>query len=319
MTEILALSPAPEAAAVADLARGLALPQPELPAKYFYDERGSRLFEEITRLPEYYLSRAERGLLAGPGAGWIARAAPGTLLELGAGAAEKTRLLLDAMLRGGGAGVYLPVDVSEGFLHDAAARLRRRYPRLAVVPLACDFTEPFAIPAEAPRPAMHAFLGSTIGNFAPAAAARLLRDAAARMAPGDGFLLGVDLRKDPRVIEAAYNDAAGVTAAFNLNILRVLNRRAGTDFRPEAWEHRAFYAAEQHRIEMHLVARHRQTVHAPEGGPWHFGAGESIRTEISCKHDRESATAMLQGAGLRVTRWADDGRFALVLAERDGG
>ncbi|HEU0012356.1 MAG TPA: L-histidine N(alpha)-methyltransferase [Longimicrobium sp.] len=308
------LAPAADAALLREVAEGLSRPRPELPAKFFYDERGSRLFEEITRLPEYYLTRTERALLERWMPEWVGALAPRALVELGAGSAEKTRIVLDAMLAAGG-DVYVPVDVSAGFLEQTAHRIGTTYPSLRVMPVAADFTAAFALPAEVPAPTLHAFLGSTIGNFTPAQAVELLGRVRARMGAGDRFLLGVDLRKDPARIEAAYNDAAGVTAEFNRNLLRVVNALAGADFAPDAWDHRAFYDGVEHWIEMHLVSARAQTVTLPDGTAFAFAAGDAIRTEISAKHDRGSVGAMFSGAGLRIERWEtdDDGLYAIVL------
>ncbi|HYJ79689.1 MAG TPA: L-histidine N(alpha)-methyltransferase [Longimicrobiaceae bacterium] len=309
-------APAPDPAMLAELRAGLSRPQKELPAKYFYDQRGSELFEAITRLPEYYLTRTEQALLERRVPEWVAGLRPRALVELGAGSAEKTRTVLDAMRRTLGGGTYVPVDVSAEFLEDVAARLAADYPEIDVVPVVADITADFALPDILPRPTLHAFLGSTIGNFAPDAAAALLARVRRRMGEGDGLLMGVDLRKAPAVVEAAYNDAAGVTAEFNRNMLRVLNAVAGADFDPDAYDHRAFYRRELHRIEMHLVARAAQTVTIPDAGAFRLRAGESIRTEISCKHDRASVDALLAAAGLRVERWETDaaGLFAILLA-----
>jgi len=301
-----------------DVAWGLSRPQKELPPKYFYDRRGSELFDEITRLPEYYLTRTERALLecwSGP-LMWALR--PATLVELGAGSADKTRLLLDAMVDAGNGEVYVPIDVSAAFLDEAAARLRTSYPTLGIEPVVGDIAEPLEIGVDRPSPSLLAFLGSTIGNFDGAEARQLLRNVAAVMRPGDRFLLGADLRKAPAVIEAAYNDAGGVTAEFNLNVLRVINRELGADFDLAGFEHRAFYDRSLHRIEMHLVSTDDQVVHIPGVGRVRFAGGESIRTEISCKYDRPSLTSLLAAAGLRLERWITDAdsRHALVLASR---
>lgn len=301
---------------LAELRDGLSRPQKELPPKYFYDERGSELFEEITKLPEYYLTRTERALLQQWMPEWIGALRPRTLVELGAGSGEKTRIILDALRVEVGFGAYVPVDVSADFLEATAARLAEDYPTIEVVPVVADMTADFALPPELPKPTLHAFLGSTIGNFAPDEAIALLRGVRRRMWPGDGFLMGVDLRKDPAVIEAAYNDDAGVTADFNRNMLRVLNAVAGADFDPGAFEHRAFYDRVLHRIEMHLVPNAPQSVTIPGVGKVEIAAGESIRTEISCKHDRASVDAMLAAAGMAVTRWETDdaGLYAILLA-----
>jgi L-histidine N-alpha-methyltransferase len=305
---------APGARMRAELREGLSRAQKELPPKYFYDTRGSELFEEITRLPEYYLTRTERALLERWMPVWITTLRPRALVELGAGSAAKTRIVLTAMHGTESGELYVPVDVSAQFLEETAARLREEYPGLEVTPAVADISENFALPP-LPAPALYAFLGSTLGNFAPAEAEALLRRVRRGMRAGDRFLLGVDLRKDPARIEAAYNDARGVTAEFNRNVLRVLNREAGADFDPEAYEHRAFYDREAHRIEMHLVSRRAQRVRIPGVGVFALGAGESIRTEISCKHSRESVAALLEGAGLEIAAWETDaeGLYALVL------
>ncbi|HEX8322010.1 L-histidine N(alpha)-methyltransferase [Longimicrobium sp.] len=321
MTDVaLPPSPAVDATAVRAVADGLSRPRKELPPRFFYDEHGSRLFEEITRLPEYYLTRTERTLLARWMPVWVAALKPRALIELGAGSAEKTRIVLDAISAAADSSVYVPVDVSAEFLDESAGRIGRDYPSIQVVPVVADFTDAFALPDGLPAPAMHAFLGSTIGNFAPDDAVALLRRVRERMSGGDRFLMGVDLRKDPAVIEAAYNDAAGVTAAFNRNMLRVVNAQAGADFDVDAWEHRASYNAVDHWIEMHLVALREQVVAVPGAGTFSFTAGETIRTEISAKHDRGSVDAMFAASGLRVDEWTtdDDALYALVLASPVG-
>lgn len=303
---------------LAEIAAGLSAPQKELPPKYFYDHRGSVLFEEITRLPEYYLTRAERALLRS----WMPRLVPAlgsrTLVELGAGSAEKSRIILDAMRAARSAEVYVPIDVSAAFLTETADRLRRDYPGLVVTPAVADISEELNLPAGLPAPALFAFLGSTIGNFYPPAAIRLLSRVRAAMRGGDRFLMGADLRKDVGVIEAAYNDARGVTAEFNRNMLRVLNHELGADFDPAAFAHRAFYDPEAHRIEMHLAATRAQTVHIPGVGSVRIAAGETIRTEISCKYDVPSIAALFTAAGLRLESWKTDAqhRFALVVGAR---
>jgi L-histidine N-alpha-methyltransferase len=315
MTRISAAVPVSNPQMLAEVAEGLAAPQKELPPKYFYDHRGSELFEEITRLPEYYPTRTERGILEA----WMPRLVAGlgtrTLVELGAGSAEKSRVILDAMRAAGTADLYVPIDVSATFLSRTAARLRREYPGLTVEPAVADISEELNLPRRMRRPALFAFLGSTIGNFYPAAATRLLRRVRAAMEPGDRFLMGADLRKDVARIEAAYNDSEGVTAEFNRNMLRVLNHELGADFDPQAFAHRAFYEPLAHRIEMHLVSLRPQQVRIPGIGPVSFAQGETLRTEISCKHDRASVAALFQPAGLRVESWRTDpdGLFALVV------
>jgi L-histidine N-alpha-methyltransferase len=298
-----------------EVADGLSAPQKELSPKYFYDQRGSELFEEITRLPEYYPTRAERSILEAWMPSLVVRLGSRTLVELGAGSAEKSRVILDAMRRAGTAECYVPIDVSASFLSQTAARLRHEYPGLAVEPAVADIAEELNLPRRFARPALFAFLGSTIGNFYPPAAIRLLGRVRAAMEPGDRFLMGADLRKDVAVIEAAYNDSRGVTAEFNRNMLRVLNHELGADFDPEAFAHRAFYDRIAHRIEMHLVSEEGQTVTVPGIGAVAFAAGETLRTEISSKYDRASVAALFEPAGLRIDAWQTDpgGLFALVV------
>lgn len=300
-----------------EVADGLAAPQKELSPKFFYDHRGSELFEEITRLPEYYQTRTERSILLSWMPALIARLGTRALVELGAGSAEKSRVILDAMRAAGTAEQYVPIDVSGTFLSLTAARLRREYPGLTVDPAIADIDEELSLPRRIARPALFAFLGSTIGNFYSPAAIRLLARVRAAMEPGDRFLMGADLRKDVARLEAAYNDSRGVTAEFNRNMLRVLNQELGADFDPDAFGHRAFYDPVAHRIEMHLVARGAQRVTIPGIGSVGFADGESVRTEISAKYDRESVAELFQPAGLRIADWCTDpeGLFALVVGE----
>jgi L-histidine Nalpha-methyltransferase len=306
MTEIT--HPGLDLGVATEVWEGLNREPKEVSPKFFYDRRGSLLFEEITRLPEYYLTRTERGLLRAVAPTLVAA----TLVELGAGSADKTRILLDAMpdLR-----AYVPVDVSADFLAETASRLRDEYPGLRVIPVVADITN--EAPAAPARPALYAFLGSTIGNFADDEAASLLARIRRRMLPGDRLLLGADLVKDPAIIEAAYNDARRITAQFNRNILYVLGRALGVDFHPEVFEHLAFFNSEAGRIEMHLMATRDMCITIPDAGSVFIRHGESIRTEISNKYDRRRLTAILGAAGLRVTMWNMDERhgYALVVAE----
>ena len=297
-----------------DVARGLAQPQKELDPKYFYDERGSALFEQITELPEYYLTRAERRLLESDIPDFIARFRPRALVELGAGSASKTRVILDAMMDAGSAAQYVPVDVSGEFIEESASRLRENYEGLEVTTAVGDFSRELSLP-EIEHPALFAFLGSTIGNFDDDAAVEILANIAGHMRPGDRFMLGADLRKDVATIEAAYNDDAGVTAEFNLNVLRVLNRELGADFDLRAFRHRAFYDSERHRIEMHLDSVEEQIVTIPEIGEIQINAGESIRTELSCKYDRAAINTLFRRAGLCLDTWItdDEGMFAIAV------
>jgi len=304
---------------VRDVRQGLLRSPKQLSPKYFYDERGSELFEEITQLPEYYLTRAERTLLEQRIAEIIAAVRPCSLVELGAGSAPKTRLLLDEMRSNGCAECYVPVDVSKEFLEAAAVQLRADYVDVQVMPVVSDITEPFALPPVA-SPTLVAFLGSTIGNFPRDDAIQLLSHIAGEMGTSDRFLLGADLIKDPAIINRAYNDSSGVTATFNLNILERLNRELGANFPVSDYQHRAFYSSENHRVEMHLVARTAHKVTIPEIGEISFEKGESIRTELSYKYDRPILEEMLSASGLSIEKWmpADDASFVLVLARVEG-
>lgn len=306
------------AAMRADVRAGLDARPRIIPPKFFYDERGSELFEEITRLPEYYPTRTERGLLETRVADWVRTLAPRSLVELGAGSAEKTRILLDAMLVAApGSVTYVPVDVSADFLHASAERLSRDYAELDIQPVVADLTDDFGLPEGLPRPLVVAFLGSTIGNFGRADATHLLGRVARALTERDRLLLGVDLRKDPALLNAAYNDAAGVTAEFNRNVMRVLNRALGADFDLDAWRHHAVYQEAHGRIEMYLIAERAQRVTIPAVGTYDFEAGESILTEISRKYDRPEVEATLGEAGMVIDEWfeAEPG-YAVVVASR---
>ena len=303
---------------VRDVRQGLTKTPKQLSPKYFYDERGSELFEEITQLPEYYLTRAERSLLERRIPEIIAGVRPCSLVELGAGSATKTRLIIDEMRSSGCAECYVPIDVSKEFLEATALQHQADYPDIKITPVVSDITEPFALPPVS-SPTLVAFLGSTIGNFPREPAVRLLSHVARAMGPSDRFLLGADLRKDPEIINRAYNDSRGVTAAFNLNILERLNRELGADFPVGGYDHKAFYSSQHHRVEMHLIARKAHKVVIPEIGEIQFRAGESIRTELSYKYDRPTLEDILKAAGLVMEKWmpADDDSFALALARTE--
>ena len=300
---------------VRDVRQGLTKSPKRISSKYFYDERGSQLFEQITNLPEYYLTRAERALLEKVAPALIGELAPRTLVELGAGSATKTRIILDAMIERGSAASYLPIDVSRDFLEASAELLRKKYPDVTITPVVSDITESFSLPETSP-PVLFAFLGSTIGNFPGAPAVKLLSHISTLMQPGDAFLLGADLRKDTDVLNAAYNDAQGVTAAFNLNLLERFNRELGANFQVDQFAHRAYYSMAQHRIEMHLVALSAMTVMIPEIGLIKFDEGETIRTELSYKYDHDTLAGILADSGMRLEKWLPDGEnvFALAVA-----
>ncbi|MBA2688377.1 MAG: L-histidine N(alpha)-methyltransferase [Gemmatimonadaceae bacterium] len=296
-----------------DVQEGLAKQQKELSSKYFYDERGSELFEEITRLPEYYPTEAERELLHECAPALVSDLQLCTLVELGAGSASKTRVILDAMRDSGLGKAYIPVDVSGDFLEGVAEQLRIEYPTLQIVPAVADITHDFVLP---PRnaPTVIAFLGSTIGNFGREDTIDLLSRCAQLLEPDDRFLLGCDLRKAVETLEAAYNDSQGITAEFNLNILHVINTELGANFDVSRFRHRAFYNADSHRIEMHLIAAEPQTVTIPGIGDVHFLEGESIHTEVSYKYNREAIETLFVPSGLVLEQWMTGRRNMFALA-----
>ena len=300
----------------ADARAGLSATPKVLPPKWFYDERGSELFEKITHLDEYYPTRAERSILRAA-AGQIATATRArTLVELGAGAADKTRLLLDALAAAGTLGSFVPVDVSEAALITASRRVLDEYPGLTVHAVVSDFEEYLGLP-EGGGPRLVAFLGSTIGNLLPPQRAAFLASIRARLAPDDALLLGTDLVKNPAVLVAAYDDDAGVTAAFNKNILSVLNAELGANFDPDAFDHVALWDPAAEWIEMRLRSAERQQVRLPAIGlTVSFAAGEEMRTEVSAKFRREGVQAELAAAGLTMTSWWTDeeSRFGLSLS-----
>lgn len=300
---------------LAEIRDGLAQSPKQLPSKLFYDTTGSQLFEEITGLPEYYLTRTEELLLNEHVPRWTARLRPASLVELGAGSAAKTRIILNAMCAHSAPVTYVPIDISATYLQRTAAALRAEYAALHVEPIVADFTGVVGLPPALHRPALFTFLGSTIGNFALSEAVLLLCQMGLLMGPGDRFILGVDLRKDTRLLEAAYNDSRGVTAEFNRNMLRVINREFGADFDVDSFRHHAFYNGAEHRIEMHLVSSRDQEVNIPGAGVFRFRGAESMRTEISCKYDRSTVAGMFVAAGIELVEWCEDadGLFALAL------
>ncbi len=306
------------AALRADVLAGLSATPKTLPPKYFYDERGSALFDEITRLPEYYLTRAETSILAARAAEIAALSGCESLVELGSGTSAKTGLLLRAMLEEGTLREFVPLDVDPVVLAAATDALGARYPRLRIAPFVGDFEcDLGAIPLAGRR--MIAFLGSTIGNLEPPARARLLRQVRAALQPGDTFLLGTDLVKDTGRLLRAYDDPAGVTAEFNRNVLRVINKDLSADFDVDEFEHVAIWDAACQWIEMRLRSTRAQTVRIADLDlTVSFAAGEEIRTEISAKFRPEQVRAELTDAGLDPVRsWTDDkADFALTLAQR---
>ncbi|MER7486838.1 L-histidine N(alpha)-methyltransferase [Streptomyces sp. NPDC126497] len=302
-----------DAALRADVREGLTGSPKTLPPKWFYDARGSELFEEITALPEYYPTRAEREILIARAGEIAAASGARTLVELGSGSSEKTRHLIDAL---GGLRAYVPVDVSESALTLAGRALAAERPGLDVHALVADFTTLPTLP-DTPGPRLVAFLGGTIGNLLPPERAAFLASVRALLAPGDALLLGTDLVKDEEVLVRAYDDAAGVTAAFNKNVLDVIDRELGADFDPAAFDHVALWDAGHEWIEMRLRSRTAQTVKIPSLGlAVDFAAGEDLRTEVSAKFRQDGVREELSSAGMELTRWWTDDRkrFALSLS-----
>jgi len=297
---------------------GLSSTPKELAPTWFYDDRGSELFEDITRLAEYYPTRAERAILAARAHDIAVASQADTLVELGAGTSQKTRILLDAMQEVGRLERFVPFDVAEPTLRATAEAIAEEYPTLDVHAVVGDFRRHLhAIPTEGRR--MIAFLGGTIGNLRPNERAGLLGELASTMQPGDSLLLGTDLVKNRGRLVAAYDDATGVTAEFNKNVLRVLNRELGANFDLDGFEHVAIFDDENEWIEMRLRSRADQTVEVPVLGlTLRFSRGEDLRTEISAKFRLERVRAELAAAGLEMTNWWTDpaGDYALSLAFR---
>jgi L-histidine N-alpha-methyltransferase len=301
-----------------DMRRGLTSTPKRLPSKYFYDERGSRLFQRITELPEYYLTRAEHRLLQRDATRIARITRPEALIELGSGSAEKTRLLIEAGLDEGVLRRYVPFDVSRETVQRSAQRLADAYPELSVHVVVGDFDRHLdELPHGGGR--LIAFLGSTLGNFPHEQAVRFLEKIRGAMEDDDWFLLGTDLVKDKATLEAAYNDSEGVTAEFNRNILNVINERTDGDFDTDAFEHVAQYNEEESRIESKLRSKRAQSVCLRRLDlQVDFQPGEVLRTEVSCKYTRESLRQLLGEAGLRLERWFTDvdHSFALSLSRR---
>ncbi|MFG1799785.1 L-histidine N(alpha)-methyltransferase [Micromonospora carbonacea] len=300
-----------------DVRTGLTARPKWLPPKWFYDARGSELFEEITRLPEYYPTRAERSVLARRAGDVAELTGAKTLIELGSGSSEKTRLLLDAFTRRGGLGTFVPLDVSVSALRQSTEQIATDYPGLRVRGIVGDFTRHLdRLPTGGRR--LVIFLGGTIGNLLPAERARFLAAMRASLEPGDWLLIGTDLVKDPSIVVPAYDDAAGVTAEFNRNVLRVVNRELGADFDPEAFAHVALWDPEQEWIEMRLRAERPVRARVLDLDV-EFAAGEELRTEVSAKFRPAGIAGELAAAGFTAREfWTDaDGLFGVTLARAD--
>ncbi len=299
-----------------DVREGLSSPFKEIPPKYFYDERGSELFEAITELPEYYPTRAERSILDSGAAAIVAAAQPTTLIELGSGAASKTRALLDAMSAAGSLETYVPVDISEEITRRVADELIAEYEGLRVHGIVCDYeTHLERVPRE--EGGLIAFLGGTIGNFRPGSRRSFLARIATLMYPGDRFLLGTDLVKDPARLEAAYNDSRGLTAEFNKNVLNVINRELEADFDPDDFEHVAFWDADNEWVDIRLRSLREQFTDVRDlDMRVHFARNEEMRTEISTKFTHERLESSYADAGLELVEWwtDPDELYALSLA-----
>lgn len=296
-----------------DVHDGLGRQPKTLPCKYFYDERGSRLFEEITTLPEYYLTRTEQAIMEQHAEEMARQIDKGVMLvEFGSGSSTKTRILLDHL---DDPVAYVPLDISEEHLLDAAVRLRKAYPWLEVLPVVADFTEPFTLP-ESTRPRTHAavyFPGSTIGNFTPGEARRMLARIARILGPEGGLLIGIDLQKQPAIIEAAYDDSEGVTEEFNLNILRRANRELGADFDLAQFSHEAIYDESTARVEIFIVSACEQSVSIGDR-TFTFASGERILTEYSHKYTIAGFSELAAAAGFSLHRhWTDPEELFAVL------
>ncbi len=302
----------------ADARAGLTATPKSLPPKWFYDAEGSALFEKITELPEYYPTRAERSILRSASSSIAALSGASTLVELGSGSSDKTRLLLSALRAAGTLRSYVMIDVSEAALAGAGSALSPDYPGLEVHAVVSDFEANLGLDgARADGPRLVAFLGSTIGNMAPAQRSAFLARVRSQLRPGDSFLLGTDLVKDPAILVAAYDDTAGVTAAFNKNVLSVLNAALDADFDLDAFEHVARWDPEAEWIEMRLRSTAVQSVRVPALGlTVSFGAGEEMRTEISAKFRRSGVACELAAAGFEMRSWWTDpaGQFGLSLS-----
>ncbi len=310
---------APESADfLADVIGGLSSNPRAIPCKYFYDNRGAALFQKICELPEYYVTRTEIDILDRSRIDIASQLGPNIeLIGLGTGAGTKTRILIEALKD---PAVYIPVDISEKQLHESSALFRKIFPDLEILPVCADYLQSVVLPSPSRKPTRNVvyFPGSTIGNFEPDEAVQFLRRIANVSRDGGGLLIGVDLKKHRKVLEAAYNDSAGVTAQFNLNLLQRINRELGADFDLEQWQHRAIYNSAAGRIEMHLISEADQFVHFNEH-KFHFRRGEKIITEYSYKYTPDEFAAFAAKAGFKFVRiWTDEaglfGVFYFVTA-----
>ncbi|MGB5925278.1 MAG: L-histidine N(alpha)-methyltransferase [Dehalococcoidia bacterium] len=297
---------------LAEVLIGLRKPQKELPSKYFYDERGSQLFERICGLKEYYITRTEASIMQAHIEEMVELIGPRVLvIEHGCGNCEKVRLLMDRLHD---PVAFVPIDISQDQLLQVAKELDSIYPQLQVLPVCADYTSSFELPVpkrESKRTVVY-FPGSTIGNFDPIPAKHFLEHIASLCGSGGALLIGVDLKKDPAVLHSAYNDSEGVTAAFNLNLLARINRELDCDFQPDGFEHYAFYNPRESRVEMHLISKKGQVVHI-DGQTISFAKGESIWTENSYKYNLDEFEQMAAAAGFRVERvWVDERQWFSV-------
>jgi dimethylhistidine N-methyltransferase len=303
---------------LADVIAGLSSNPRTIPCKYFYDERGAALFQKICELPEYYVTRTEIDILDRHRADIALQLGPSVeLIGLGTGAGTKTRVLIAALEN---PAVYIPVDISEKQLRKSTALFRKIFPKVEILPVCADYLQPVVLPSPRHKPARNIvyFPGSTIGNFEPDEAMQFLRRIASVCRGGGGLLIGADLKKDPQVLDAAYNDGPGVTARFNLNLLERINRDLGANFDLDQWRHRAIYNSNAGRIEMHLISETDQFVQLNEH-KFHFRRGEKIITEFSYKYTPEEFAALAAKAGFKFVRmWTDDARlfgvFHFVMA-----
>jgi dimethylhistidine N-methyltransferase len=294
---------------LSDVIAGLSSNPRTLPCKYFYDERGAALFQKICELPEYYITRTEIDILDRHRGEIASQLGPNIeLIGLGTGAGTKTRILIEALEK---PAVYVPIDISEKQLRKSSMLFQKIFPNLEILPVSADYLQPVVLPSPRHKAARNVvyFPGSTIGNFEPNEALEFLRRVAGVSGQGGGLLIGVDLQKDQNVIEAAYNDSAGVTAQFNLNLLARLNREIGADFNRSRWQHRAIYNSDAGRIEMYLISAADQTAHIGDR-EFHFRNGERILTEHSYKHSPEGFIALARRAGFDFVKlWTDDARL----------